>query len=141
MSVRSRITDPASGVEAKVTAQGQLVVGPIEFSSSEYRLLNVIATAYNFFEPRDGQFFVITGIVYRASQKVSAVTDAEFIIYEADSPTTTTELAIIHQDALIRGNGHALIGLNRKVDGGRWVNAKTSDSEIAVSIFGYYVDE
>jgi hypothetical protein len=140
MSVQSRIVDPTSGREAKVTAQGQLVTAPLDYSDSVYNLLDVGATAYNFFGPRDGSFFVVTGIVYRANRNVSTVTDAELVIYEASSATSTTELDVIHEDALIRGESLALLGLNRKVAEGRWVNAKTSDDDIACTIFGYYAE-
>lgn len=77
----------------------------------------------------------------RADRDVSATVDADVIIYEADSDTETTVTRVLFEEAMVRGEHTGLSGLNILVSAGKWVNAKTSDDDIHMTIMGYYVNE
>lgn len=90
-------------------------------------------------QPIVNQQFVITGLRFKADRDVSTTVDATVIIYEASSASTTTVDKIIHQELVIRGESVSLFPLNLLVSEGKFVNAKTDDDDIPMTIFGYYI--
>lgn len=139
MSTPVHIKDPRSGKVARVTSLGQLVTAPYAYDEVEFRELAVDNTAYNFYKPRSGQQFVITGIRAKADRDVSNTNDAAVVIYEAGSAGATTVDKVLHQEAMIRGESVTLLPLNVLVAPGKFVNAKTSDDDVYMTIMGYYV--
>lgn len=137
MSVDARIVDGPN--TTKVTQLGQLVVAPLAYDETEFRELAAANTAYNFYVPKSGQQFVITGIRAKADRQVSNTDDANVVIYEAAAPDATTVSKVLHQEAMIRGESIALLPVNIIVNTGVWVNAKTTDDDIHMTIFGYYI--
>lgn len=137
--IRAWITDARTRIAARVSQYGELVIGRYAYDQSVYKELAVNDTAYNFYVPVGGQQFVITGIRLKADQQVSATVDAAVIVYEASAPDTTTVDKVLHQEALVRGESASLLPLNLLVSGGKFVNAKTSDDDIHMTIFGYYI--
>ncbi len=129
-----------NGKLVEVTPEGQLVVGPITDDETEFRELAEPDTAVSFYDAKVGQKFVITGIVARADQQVSNTVDADVVIYEADSDSTTTVDKVLFQQAMVRNAEATLIGLNIKVNEGKWVNAKTTDDDIHMTIMGHFVE-
>ncbi len=124
---------------AKVTELGQLVVAPLAYDETEFRELAVADTAYNFYVPRSGKQFIITGIRAKADRQVSPTSDADVVIYEAAAPDTTTVSKVLYREAMVQGEFATLLPLNILVNTGVWVNAKTSDDDIHMTIFGYYI--
>jgi hypothetical protein len=137
MAVPARIVD--GPYAARVTGLGQLVVAPLAYDETEFRELAVANTAYNFYVPRSGKQFIITGIRAKADRQVSPTQDADVVIYEASAPDTTTVSKVLHQEAMVQGESVALLPLNILVNTGVWVNAKTTDDDIHMTIFGYYI--
>jgi len=130
-----------SGSFTKVSSVGQLITSPFAYDESVFKEFDVAATAFNFFRPKSGEQFVITGIRIKADRFVSNTTDAEVIIYEADSDLTITVDKILTQEALIRGEDATLIPINILVGTSKFVNAKTSDPSIFITILGYFIPE
>jgi hypothetical protein len=97
--------------------------------------------AYNFYKPKSGQQFVITGIRAKADRQVSNTDDADVVIYEASSESATTADKVLHQEAMIRAESVTLIPMNVLVTAGKFLNAKTTDDDIHMTIFGYFVPE
>ena len=126
---------------AALTSIGQQIVSSYDYDMSKFIELAVINTAYNFYLPKSKKQFVITGIRGKADRGVSNTVDATVIIYEADNPLSTTTQLILHQEALIRGDDFTLLPMNLLVRQGKWVNAKTDDNDIHMTIFGYYIPE
>lgn len=135
------IIDPHSHVRARVTSLGQLVVAPSAYDDSKFLVLDLANTVYSFFPPIPGKQFVVTGIRGKADRDVSNTVDAEVVIYEAASVSELTVVKTIHQEAMIRGESFTLLPMNKLVSAGSWVNAKTTDDDIHMSIFGYYINE
>lgn len=139
MSVKVRISDGHVGAfEANVTAIGQLVVGNAAFDDTKFMSLDTPNIGFNFYTPRDQMRFVITGIYMKADRQVSSVANAEVIVYESDGDISVKVLKILHQEAMIRGDRAQIAPLNIGVTAGRWVNAKTDDANVHITITGYY---
>jgi len=139
MSTPCVIKDSNSGFQAKVTKFGQLVVAPLQYSEPVLDNLNVIDTAFSFIKPQQGRSIVITDIIVSADNSVSNVTPAEVEIYEATEPDTTTITKGIISPRVVRADNLALTGLNLIVPEGIFVNAKTNDNNVLVTIMFYRV--
>ena len=141
MSTPIHIIDGSRGCRTKVrvTSIGQLVVSNYAYDLTKFNELAEPDTAYNFYKPRAGQQFVITGIRAKADRQVSTTVDAEVIIYEANSNDTITAMKILHEEAMVRGESVTLLPSNILVSQGSFVNAKTTDDDIFMTIMGYYI--
>ena len=124
-----------------VTPIGQLVTAPFAYDDVIYKELAVNDTAYNFFLPQAGKQFVITGFYAKADKQVSSTTEADFIIYEATGLAVTTVSKILFETAMLQYDQLSLIGLNLLVNTGVWINGKTTDDDVHVTMMGYYIPE
>tara|TARA_R110002096_G_C14050082_1_gene673217 strand:- start:32 stop:493 length:462 start_codon:yes stop_codon:yes gene_type:complete len=132
------IADPYSGIRARVSDFGQLAVAPLAYSKPSFKKLTVINTAYSFVAPEEGHQIVITDIILTANKNVG-VNDATVDIYEAESPTTTVITQAIIELEMIKQSNLSLTGLNLIIPEGLWVNAKTDDNDIFVTLMYYRV--
>lgn len=141
-----RIGDGAGkgGRSAIVTSSGQLVVAPLHFDETKFQELSVADAIVNFYLPKPKQQFIITGMRIKANRAVSNTVDATIVIFEADSSTSGgaggTPDKVLHQEALIRGEGANLFPVNILVNEGAYINAKTDDASVFITIFGYYIE-
>lgn len=140
MGLSVRVTDSATGVEAKITPSGQLVVGTVAYDLVKFIEMDLVDTAYNFVEPRTGKQFVITGLRLKADRGVSTTADAEVIFFEATSATSTTVSKVLFQENLVRGESATLMPLNIITAEGTWLNGTTTDDDIFATLMGYYID-
>ena len=122
-----------------ITSIGQLVTGPIKYDETKFIELAEDDTAYNFYLPRAGEQFVITGFIATADQQVASNADANVVIYEATSPTSTTEAKNLIQFAITQKTNITATPLNILVNSGVYLNAKTDDDDIHMTIMGYYI--
>ncbi len=132
------IRDSDSDITAKVTKFGQLVVAPLQYSTPVADEIDVINTAFNFIGPEQDQSIVITDIVLSAD-RIVGVNGADVVIYEGDSPITLTEDQIILDVDMIKQTTLAVNGLNLIVPEGKFVNAKSDDVNIKITIMFYRV--
>jgi len=139
MTQQSSITD-GGGTDnrALVTKYGQLVVSPIDYSIPIAKTLALTDTAYNFITPISGKRIVITEMLLYANREVG-VNDATVEIYEADSVDSTTVSKAIITTEMLKQSSRDLISLNMIVSEGKWVNAKTDDATIFITIMYYYI--
>ena len=124
---------------AKVDPNGILAVGPIKSSTPKFNELDVIDTAFNFFEPVAGQRFVITGAIINATRTIS-VNGAVVEIYESDSVTSTTILKDLLTIDIGRGVTVPILPLQLDVAPGVFINAKTDSVDVNVTIAGYFLE-
>lgn len=139
MATSVYIKGPGGDWLARVTSLGQLITAPFAYDEVEFRELAEPNVAYNFYKPVSGQQFVITGIRAKADRQVSTTVDADVVIYEAGSEATTTVDKVLHQEAMVRAESVTLLPMNVLVAAGKFVNAKTTDDDIYMTIMGYYV--
>jgi hypothetical protein len=137
--IKSSIVDGnGTNVEAKVTARGQLVTSPLEYSTAYNVTADAINTGYNLATPINDKQFVITDILLYANKNVG-VNDATVVLYEASSLTSTTVDKTIINVEMVKQTRLDLTGLNLIVTAGKWVNIKTDDDDIFATIMGYYI--
>ena len=123
-----------------VTSRGQLVSGPIEYSSAFTVTASVINTAFNFVPPVAGKKFVITDLLLDAGKTVSNTTAGTIEVYEATSIDTTTVARSILSVEMLRNTSRTITGINLiTFNEGRWVNMKTTDATVTGTLLGYYV--
>jgi len=139
MATPSVITDSNSGVKAKVSKHGQLIVAPLQFSTPVTDSLITINTAFNFIVPVQRKCIVITDILASADKNVSNVDPANVEIYTATAVDTTTVTKAIVSPQVLRAGNVSLTGLNLLIEDGVWVNAKTDDNNILLTIMFYRV--
>lgn len=124
---------------ANVSDQGALIVAPISFDSTKFNELAEPNVAYNFYAPTVHKQFVLTGIVAQGDQQVGQSTNATVIIYEATSASTTVVDKVLFQIEIARNQLVPLVPLNILVSEGKFVNAKTDDDDIHMTLMGYFV--
>ena len=121
-----------------VSKRGQLITGPIEYSTAFSVEANVNDTAFNFVPPIAGQRFVLTDILLYANKGVGA-SDATVELYEATGDTVTTVTRSILVIEMLKQTSRDITGLNLICSEGLWINIKTNDNTIFATIMGYYV--
>lgn len=141
MSLNIKLIDSTGSKNgAKVTNRGQLVVSPLDYSTSYQQNLVLVDTAYNYISPLPGKRFVITDIILSANKDVSATVESTITIYESTSSTSTTASRTIYETGLIKLTQQTLVGLNLITTEGTFINGKCTDNSIFSTIMGYYID-
>jgi spore germination protein YaaH len=140
MTIDTRLIDGrGTGQGARITAQGQLVVAPADFSESATQTMGTNDTPVNFWGPIQKKNFIITDILLYANKNVGAA-DATVTLYEStDGPATATQSKVILQTEMLKQTSRDLIGLNIRVTEGSWVNGVTDDDDIFATVAGYYI--
>jgi hypothetical protein len=126
--------------KAKVSEYGEVVVAPYDYSTSYFQNMGTANTAYNFVEPVQGKFFVIRTIILQANKNVNATTGQVVDIYEAESATATTIDKRLIEVEMIKNDRFFLTGLNIRITEGKFINGKTEDDDVLVTVAGFYVD-
>lgn len=139
--IKTALVNPRTGKKARITDYGELVVGRYDYSVLKFNAMSGTATAYNFFAPKMNARFVITDILIDADRNVSNTVPATIDVYEASGAASTTIEAQILKVELLRNTNRDLTGLNIITSGGVWINAKTDDATVNVTLAGYYVSE
>ncbi len=121
-----------------VTEFGQLVVAPIDYSTSVNAEMSVNDQAYNLVGPSSGQEIIVTDIILTANRNIG-VNDATVTIYIADGPDDTAEAGDILELEMLKQSTLSLNGLNLKIPKGKWINAKTNDNTVFVTLMFYRV--
>ena len=125
--------------KAKVTTLGQVVVAPFSYDESSFNAMDTVDTAYNYYGPKANQQFVITSALVFADKDVADNTDTVIVVYEATSPSTTTEAKVLFQFGVGKSTNMHISPLNLLVNEGVYINGKTGDDDIHMTIFGYYI--
>jgi hypothetical protein len=139
MTTEIGIKDSKTGQVARVTKFGQLVVAPIAYSAPVSRNLNVVDQAFNFLAPESGQSIVITDIIISGDKAISPTDPAEVEIYQAEAVDSLIASPSILSPRPGRGENIPLNGMNLLIPAGKWVNAKTNDNNVLITIMFYRV--
>ena len=126
------------GRSPSITPYGELVVGSAEYSIPSVQEMGVVNTGYSFIPPVSGKSIVIKDIYAFANRNVSGTIEADVEIYTSTTGEGTTVNTSILQAGLIKQQT-LVIPMNTRVDEGLWVMGKTSDDDIKVSIYYYYI--
>jgi len=141
MAANVQVFNTENGRSAKVTKSGELVVAPLYYSDTQFREMDLDDTAYNFYQPLPFKQFVITGIVAFADRSVADNTETIVEIYEAATSTATTVSKTLIQFGMGQLTSISIVPINILVNPAVWINAKTGDDDIFLTIMGYYIDK
>jgi hypothetical protein len=129
-----------NGQQVNVNDAGEILVSDGPFDLSMFNELDLVNTAYNFFGPRGRQQFVISGFLMYGDKQVSGATNATVIIYESDQPDSTTTDRVLVQVEVGQNQSIPFPSIRILANRGVYINAKTDDDDIHMTIFGHYVD-
>ena len=138
MSNPINIKDNMTGNRATVTEYGQLVVAPVDYSVPVAKKMDTNNTAFNFIEPSFKQNIVITDIIMTANKNVGA-NDATVVIYEANEIDSDVSVKDIINLEMIKKSNMIMTGLNLIISEGAFINAKTDDNDVFITIMYYRV--
>lgn len=139
MPVPSVIKDSKSANSARVTRFGQLVVSPLDFSTPIDRELSSPNVAVNFLTPEQDKLIIITDLIISTDKNVSNVDPANIEIYQADSADSLIANPSIVRPQMIRASNFIMTGLNWFIPEGKWINAKTNDAGVLITIAFYRI--
>jgi hypothetical protein len=136
------------GIDAKIVGSdgrspiisefGELVTGNVSFSTPSVQEMGAASTGYVFIPPSQGKSIVITSIYAFANRNVSATIEADVEIYTSTTGSGTTVNTSILQ-AGIPKQSTLILPMNSIVSEGLWVMGKTSDDDVKVSVYYYYI--
>ena len=138
MTTKILIKDGHNGTGhlAEVSHAGELTIAGYGTNQSQYVLLNVNGTAFNFFPPKSGYNFYITSILFNIGGGATTID-----IYEAISDTS---IAISKQLLKIVTSAAGFVPINFSLGGflqvteGFYLNATTTSQPNNMTIIGFY---
>jgi len=128
-----------AGHTVKVTHTGELVTVRGNYDQTFQDSMTSINTAYNLIVPKTANQFIITGIVINADKNVSATDGAVVEVYEAADATTTTATKTILTLNIGKNSTIPLTGILIQTTRGTFLNAKTDDATVNITLLGYYI--
>lgn len=126
--------------QVKVNEAGELLISDGPYDLAAFNELDTINTAYNFYGPRGREQFVITGFLLYGDKQVSGSTNATVIIYEASQSDSVTEDRVLVQCEVGQNQSIPFPNIRILCNKGVYINAKTDDDDIHMTVFGHYVD-
>jgi hypothetical protein len=130
----------ADGRLVRINENGELLISSGPYDLAEFNELASPNTAYNFYKPLGSDQFVITGFLVYGDKQVSTLTNATVVIYEADQPDTVTEKRVLIQFEVGQNQSIPFPNIRILCNKGVYINAKTDDDDIHMTIFGHYVN-
>lgn len=131
------LTDGKHG--ARFTKSGELVVSSISYDTTQFYELAAVDTAYNFYEPKGDHQFIITAVLAYGDKQVGSNTNATVIIYEASAADSTVVDKVLIQFEIGQNQSLPFTSLRLKTAEGKFINAKTDDDDIHMTIMGYFI--
>ena len=138
MAIEVEVVSRSTGKQAEISPQGELIIRGFAYSESQFKNMDLINTAYNFFVAKAGQRFVITGVIVDANRNVGN-NGASVILYEAASATSITVAKTLYQFDMPKQTDKILLPLMTQTSEGVFVNGKTDDDDVLATIMGYYI--
>ena len=139
--IDTKISDGSGGGHlARVTHAGELIIVRGNYDSTFNAAMTSINTAYNLVTPKSGFQFIVTGIVLNADKNVSATDGAIAVLYEATSDTTTTASKTLLTLNIGKNTTVPLTGILIQTTKGLFINAKTDDATVNITLLGYYLE-
>lgn len=140
----ARLTLPVTlqsldGYSARITNHGELIVAPASPNTVQHHSMTSINTAYSFAPPIAGSKMLLQNILMYGNKGIGT-NDATVIIYTANSETSTAPIDVVLELELPKYANRDLIGLNLELPVGVYLNAKTNDATVFLTMLGYYIE-
>lgn len=126
--------------QVAVNEAGEILVSDGPYDLAEFNELADVNTAYNFYSPKGREQFVITGFLMYGDKQVNSATNATVVIYESSAPDDTTEDRVLVQVEVGQNQSIPFPNIRILCNKGVYLNAKTDDDDIHMTIFGHFVD-
>ncbi len=123
----------------KVSPQGEILTRQLKFGEGQFQSMDTIDTAFNFFKSRAAERFVITGILINTNKDIG-VNGATFDLYEASSASSTAIDKQLVRLNILKNDTVAIPGTFLAVTEGKFLNGKTDDATVNVTVGGYFID-
>lgn len=124
----------------RVNQAGELLISDGPYDLAVFNELDTINTAYNFYKPKGREQFVITGFLLYGDKQVSGATNATVVIYESSQSDSTTEDRVLVQCEVGQNQSIPFPNIRILCNKGVYINAKTDDDDVHMTIFGHFVD-
>jgi len=124
--------------EVGVSSSGEVLVRAFDYSDFLFQTIDTVDTAFNFFKPKQGFQFVITGVVISGNRDIG-VNGSILTVYTADSTTSTTALSTPFEIEVPKSTVLPFIIPNVLTAEGIFLNGKADDATVRVGMFGYFV--
>ena len=128
-----------NGKVVKVNDGGELQIAQGSYDLASFNELDIVDTGYTFYEPFGNNNFVITGFLIYGDKQVNSNTNATVTIYEASERGSTTVDRTIVQVEVGQNQSIPFPNIRILTSYGTYINAKTTDDDIHMTIFGHYV--
>jgi hypothetical protein len=132
------IRDPGNGNGQRVTPNGESVTGLLSYSLPYYVKLETALQVYNVIPGQAGKVFLMTGILVATTRNI--VGEIAVNIYESLSVDSGVHDKDILTMDIQKSERVYLPLVNVATQEGRYINADAEDAEVAITIFGYYVN-
>ena len=134
------IWDEKSQAAALISANGELVVGPLSYSSSYHEIVDIAATAFEIVPASSGKKFIIDSMLLATSKTFGTATTAETLtIYEASPADLSTNLKTVAQIDFLKNDRLVATGLKLASSTAVSLVASATDTDVSVTIAGFYV--
>lgn len=132
--------DDKSQTAARVSVNGELVVGPLAYSESYHETIDIAGTAFELVPATSGKKFVISSMLLATSKTFGSATTAETLtIYEASPADPSTNLKTVAEIDFLKNDRLVATGLNIASSTAVSLVASATDTNVSVTIAGYYI--
>lgn len=136
MAIDAILTDLSNGNRVGISTNGELFVAPLNPNISVHQTMSVADQAYTFAAPQTGFKMRLQNILIYGDKNVG-VNDASIVIYAASGPEDINGVTILELE-LPKFASRDIIGLNLELSEGVYLNAKTNDNNVFLTMMGYY---
>lgn len=140
MAIDVHIKGGLNSKPVKVTPSGELVVAPLSYDLTKFNLMNVANTSFSYYEPLSNKQFIVKSIIVFADRSINDANSTVIEIYESQSPDSIDVDKTILKFGMAKLSVLPIVPLNILVSEGVWLNAKTDDTNILLTITGNYID-
>ena len=124
--------------KVNVTPLGQLVTAPFSYDEVMSEVLISSGVAYNFFKPKTKARFVLTIVLAAADRNIGA-SGVLIEVYESSAEDSLVIDKSIMNIDLLKNTNRDVVGLNLLITEGKYLNVKCDDTDVSVTLMGYYV--
>lgn len=132
--------DETTQTPASITVDGELVVGPVSYSTAYHVTVDIVDTAFEIVPANGSLKFIITSMLLASSKTYASATTSETLtIYEANPADLDTNLRTAAQIDFLRNDRLVATSLNIATSASVSLVASAADIDVSVTIAGYYV--
>jgi len=133
--------DEKEGRAAGISPRGELYTAPIEYSGAYYISVDETNVPFEVVQGRSGKRFVMTSMLLSSSKTFGTATTAETVVlYEAYTADLGTVINTVTQIDLLKNDRLVATALNLATSDAISIVATATDTDVNITIAGYYVD-